>query len=713
MSGVLRYLLETGLCLALFYAGFWLFLRKETHFLLNRVYLLASLALSFLIPAFKIASPFRTYAFSSGPAVEVAPSLLALPSRASFGLTEFLFWAYIAGAAFFLVRFAAHLLKLYLVIRRNDCRSLGGMKVVSIDREFAPFSFLGYVFLNGPGSVPGNLGQVLAHERAHVRQKHSLDILLVEGATVLQWFNPIVRPYKRSIQETHEFLADGEVIAQGFDAARYRRTLLEQQVGARLLEFSHEFRQSQIKRRITMMSHARSKGAAKLKVLLLLPVAVLLVLALAEPRVTVTAEKGLTVGVQERSDSPQAEQSKKETLAKASYNLAILKAKQAELGKALETTTDPTERAKIEKSLQVLDGLRKSTEAYLKDPDHVPPPPPLPPKKTGPARVSENLAVVKTREAELRKALEATTDPAKRQEIENSLKVFGQLRESYEAYLKDPDHVPQPPPLPPPAPKGKAGLKMLMEKEADIKAQLAAEKDPAKVADLKAMLEKVKAKRQDLEAKLKEERSREADLKAEEAELRSQLAVEKDPDKIRVLEHDLQVVLTKEANPDAQVRLAAEIHRTPSSAEAKEMLLELEAKEAAARKQLAEANDQAEKAKLEETLKKIEIKRAELKAASMNRKGEMRPPKLVKYVEPVAPAGSNVKERVVLEVRIDTSGKVNDVKVLESVPGLDQAAIDAVKQWVYEPMMLDMKPVEAVITVTAAFNGSKPPKKID
>lgn len=218
MSGILRYLLETGLCIALFYAGFWLFLRKETCFLLNRVYLVASLVLSFLIPAFKIASPFETVVVPSGSALEAA-SLPPLPARA-IGLTEVLFWAYVAGAAFFLVRFAAHLFKLYRVIRMNGHRALGGLKVVSIDKEFAPFSFLGFVFLNGPGSGPLELKHVLAHERAHVRQRHSLDILLVEGATVLQWFNPIVRPYKRSIQETHEFLADGEVIAQGFDAAR-------------------------------------------------------------------------------------------------------------------------------------------------------------------------------------------------------------------------------------------------------------------------------------------------------------------------------------------------------------------------------------------------------------------------------------------------------------------------------------------------------------
>lgn len=556
MSMALRYLLETGLCLALFYAGFWLFLRRETYFLLNRIYLVASLVLSFLIPAFKVASPFATYVVPSASTVEMA-SLPSLPEKAiGLGLTDILFWAYLAGAAFFLIRFGAHLLKLYLVIRRNGYRSLGGLKVVSIDKEFAPFSFLGYVFLNRPGSEPLNLKPVLAHERAHVRQRHSLDILLVEGATVLQWFNPIVRPYKRSIQETHEFLADGEVIAQGFDAARYRLTLLEQQVGARLLEFSHEFRQSQIKRRITMMSHARSKGAARLKVLVLLPLAMLLVLALAQPRPIGAANRTPVSIGQEKSATTEPTLSREELIARAKMNLEILAKKQAELKQALESATDPAQREDIQKSLQKLAEFQKINEAFL----------------------------------------------------------------------KDPDHAPAPKLLPPPALKGKADLKMLMEKQAEIEAQLAKETDPAKVADLKAMLEKVHAKRKDLEAKLKQMQSQ------PHQGMESKAEIEKLMDERMKYQ---QIMADKEQwnklSPDKKADIERFMEKTERlkdlnisvSAHSKDMLAKIEVMEAAARKELAETQDPEKKAKLEKSLKELQLKRQELKAVSMTHQSEV------------------------------------------------------------------------------------------
>ena len=87
-------------------------------------------------------------------------------------------------------------------------------------------------------------------------------------------------------------------------------------------------------------------------------------------------------------------------------------------------------------------------------------------------------------------------------------------------------------------------------------------------------------------------------------------------------------------------------------------------------------------------------------------KGDLKPPKLVKKVNPVYPEGARkkgVQGIVILEVKIDESGKVMDAMVLRSVPGLDQAAIEAIKQWIYEPMLIQGKPVKAIFTVTVAF----------
>jgi len=81
-------------------------------------------------------------------------------------------------------------------------------------------------------------------------------------------------------------------------------------------------------------------------------------------------------------------------------------------------------------------------------------------------------------------------------------------------------------------------------------------------------------------------------------------------------------------------------------------------------------------------------------------------PKLITLVEPVYPEAARkarIEGNVILQVTIDPAGRVRDVEVLRSVPSLDQAAIDCVKQWVYEPVMSGSKAVAAAFTVTVRF----------
>lgn len=93
-------------------------------------------------------------------------------------------------------------------------------------------------------------------------------------------------------------------------------------------------------------------------------------------------------------------------------------------------------------------------------------------------------------------------------------------------------------------------------------------------------------------------------------------------------------------------------------------------------------------------------------AGAVKAEGAIEPPKLIKETMPVYPEAARlarVQGVVILSVRADEAGKVIDAMVLRSIPLLDQAAIDAVKQWVYEPMIKDGKPVSVVFTVTVRF----------
>jgi len=96
--------------------------------------------------------------------------------------------------------------------------------------------------------------------------------------------------------------------------------------------------------------------------------------------------------------------------------------------------------------------------------------------------------------------------------------------------------------------------------------------------------------------------------------------------------------------------------------------------------------------------------------------GNVKAPKKIRDVAPVYPAiaqAARVQGVVILEAVIDVDGRVTDLRVLRSVPLLDQAAIDAVRQWVFTPTLLNNEPVRIVMTVTVAFQlqGSSSPRE--
>jgi TonB family protein len=91
---------------------------------------------------------------------------------------------------------------------------------------------------------------------------------------------------------------------------------------------------------------------------------------------------------------------------------------------------------------------------------------------------------------------------------------------------------------------------------------------------------------------------------------------------------------------------------------------------------------------------------------SAKAEGSIKPPRLLKFVEPVYPEDArkaSVQGTVILSVKTDATGHVQDMMILRSIPLLNQAAIDAVRQWVYEPMIINDVPTPVVFTVTVRF----------
>jgi len=132
----------------------------------------------------------------------------------------------------------------------------------------------------------------------------------------------------------------------------------------------------------------------------------------------------------------------------------------------------------------------------------------------------------------------------------------------------------------------------------------------------------------------------------------------------------------------------------------------------AADKAATDAKSERERAEAEEAkvAKAAEARREKLLANPPLRiGGQVRPPVRVKEVAPVYPAmakSAQVQGDVVIEATIDEAGKVADARVVKSVPLLDQAALDAVRQWEYRPSLLNGVPTPVVMTVTVKFTRS-------
>jgi len=411
MSESLQYLLESGLCLAIFYLIYWAFLKMETFFEFNRFFLILSIPFSFIIPLINITSPIRTSRFIEDTYVAGSTAGAQSPLLSIY---DILWFTFLLGAGFFLCRFIFRLAQLLILVRKYGYHVYDGVKVVVTDKDTAPFSFFNYLFISNSDITDHGFERIFTHELTHIKQHHSIDLLLTELLTIFQWFNPFVWPYKKSLKETHEYLADHAVIAQGCSRAKYQLLIFEQHVGLNMFEFTNNFSQSLIKRRITMMAKIKSNGMAKLKILLIFPVIALLVLAFAESKPVPTKPLDEAVIAQPDTHTPPQSQdqkadeaAKKKELEKQHKAQEILE-KEAKLKAMYKETDDPEKKEKIKVELVKI-AKWKENNGIVKVK-----------KKDGEISYKKYEEVVK----ELKAAYEKTDDPEKKKKIEQKLAQF-------------------------------------------------------------------------------------------------------------------------------------------------------------------------------------------------------------------------------------------------------------------------------------------------
>ena len=286
MAAFLIYQVKVALMLALLVLFYKAAFRQWTLHRLSRGYLLGSVLVSILLPLCSITirhtMPLSevTQVSDLVPTTTAAVPLLEEISSENTPLWVWpVFLLYVAGVFFMSVRLLRATRQILQLIRSGErVPTADGVKLIVVDADIVSCSWMNYILLSR-GDYRADRQEILRHERAHIELHHSVDLLLVDLFSAMQWFNPFVWKLRKEIVTIHEYQADEEVLQQGADAKAYLRLLLEKAVEVRGLQVANSFGASLLKSRIRMIDSPRTSRRKAWKMLYAAPLLCIALLA--------------------------------------------------------------------------------------------------------------------------------------------------------------------------------------------------------------------------------------------------------------------------------------------------------------------------------------------------------------------------------------------------------------------------------------------------
>ena len=263
---------KVALLLVAFYLLFKVLLSRETFHRLNRMILLGTSLLAFVLP-FCVITYTREVSAAEASRMMTNISIEAMPQEILLDGPTIWPWVMLVwslGALAVLMKNLWSMLSITRLLRSSN--SMSGShraKIHILDKDLTPFSWMGHIVLSRE-DFEENGSVIITHERAHIRLAHSIDNLLMLPVLLLQWFNPAVWLLMRDLREIHEFEADESVLASGVNAKEYQLLLIKKAVGKRYYSIANSLNHSKLKNRISMMLSKKSSVASRCKALSLL-----------------------------------------------------------------------------------------------------------------------------------------------------------------------------------------------------------------------------------------------------------------------------------------------------------------------------------------------------------------------------------------------------------------------------------------------------------
>ena len=290
MSDLLYYTLESATCIAALYVFYYVVLRKDSFFRINRSFLLFSLAFALVIPLLNI--PVWEFNNSSQEGLklfsvtlselqimkseiyQLDPVIIKSSQGKGLSVIQLLTIIYLTGLVVSMGFFIFKIVILLQNIMNAEKFKDGKYCIVKThDQHSQVYSFFHFIFVHESKLEEENFKPAIKHEKIHASKLHSIDLILVELIIVLQWFNPFIYLLRKMVIENHEFQADRSVLQTSVQKENYLRMILDQVINSHYFRMTSAFNYSLSKNRLKMLTQMKpSTNKAKIKFLALVPI---------------------------------------------------------------------------------------------------------------------------------------------------------------------------------------------------------------------------------------------------------------------------------------------------------------------------------------------------------------------------------------------------------------------------------------------------------
>lgn len=273
-------LFKINIVLILFAMAYYLVLRRLTFYVINRLFLIFGIIFSSAYPFINLTELFANNQSLPAFVPQLNQGVRQIVQQDDISMCwQVLTILFYLGVILMAFRLILQFVSLNSMHQKSKPGQLKNIKVRLLDDQVSPFSFWQAIYINPGLHKPQDLSNILEHEKIHIEEWHTLDIILAEICVVFYWFNPGVWLMKKAVRENIEFITDAKILNKGIDKKAYQYSLLD--VGALQASVSivNNFNLSDLKKRIKMMNAKRSSKINLTRYVFVLPVLLMVTLA--------------------------------------------------------------------------------------------------------------------------------------------------------------------------------------------------------------------------------------------------------------------------------------------------------------------------------------------------------------------------------------------------------------------------------------------------